>query len=86
MSAARTNGTYLQTRYKRLAARRGAMRALVATEHAMIVSIWNMLSTDEIYNELCADYYGRNNPGRARRRAVAQLTQLGYKVELTPAN
>lgn len=86
MSAARTNGTYLQSRYKRLAARRGGMRALVATEHSMILSIWNMLRTGEIYHELGADYYGGNNPGRARRRAVAQLIQLGNKVELTPAN
>lgn len=28
------------------------MRALAATEHAMIVSIWHMLTTDEAYNEL----------------------------------
>lgn len=86
MAAARTNGTYLQSRYKRLAARRGPMRALVATEHSMIVSIWNMLTTGEIYNELGADYSSRHNPGLARRRAIAQLNRLGYKVELTTAN
>jgi transposase len=86
MAAARTNGTYLQARYKRLAARRGAMRALVATQHSMIVSIWNMLTTGEIYNELGADYSSRQNPGLARRRAVAQLTRLGYTVELTSIN
>ncbi len=86
MAAARSNGTYLQGRYKRLAARRGPMRALVATEHSMIVSIWHMLITGEIYNELGADYFSRNNPGLARRRAVAQLHRLGYKVELTTAN
>ena len=62
------------------------MRALVATEHSMIVSIWHMLITGEIYNELGADYFSRNNPGLARRRAVAQLRRLGYKVELTTAN
>ena len=83
MAAARTNGSYLQARYKRLAARRGPMRALVATEHAMIVSIWHMLTTGEVYNELGADYSSRNNPGRARRRAVAELSRLGYNVELT---
>jgi len=45
-----------------------------------------MLITGEIYNELGADYFSRNNPGLARRRAVAQLHRLGYKVELTTAN
>lgn len=86
MAAARTNGTYLQARYKRLAARRGPMRALVATEHAMIISIWHMLTTGEIYHELGADYLDRATAGRARRRAVAQLTRLGYQANLTTAN
>lgn len=86
MAAARTNGTYLQARYKRLAAPRGAMRALVATQHSMIVSIWNMLTTGEIYHDLGADYSSRQNPGLTRRRAVAQLTRLGYTVELTSIN
>jgi len=85
MAAARNNGTYLQTRYKRLAARRGPMRALVATEHAMIISIWHMLTTGETYNDLGSDFYNRNNPTQARRRAIAQLQHLGYDVTLTHA-
>lgn len=84
MAAARSNGTYLQARYKRLAARRGPMRALVATEHAMIISICHMLTTGQTYNELGADYYSRNNPARTRRRAIAQLHNLDYNVQLTP--
>ena len=86
MAAARSNGTYLQARYKRLAARRGPMRALVATEHSMIVSIWHMLTTGEIYSELGADYSSRSDAGRARRRAVTELNRLGYNVELSTAN
>lgn len=86
MAAARSNGTYLQARYKRLAARRGPMRALVATEHAMLISIWHLLITGEIYHELGADHYRRDNPGRARRRAIAELHRLGYEVELTTAH
>ena len=38
MGAARTNG-YLQSRYRRRATRSTALKALVATEHAIIISI-----------------------------------------------
>ncbi len=84
MAAARNNGTYRQARYKRLAARRGPMRALVTTEHAMIISIWHMLTTGETYNDLGTDFHNPNNPTQARRRAIAQLQHLGYQVALSP--
>jgi transposase len=45
-----------------------------------------MASPDEVYHELGADYFtSRDNPERRRDRLVAQLTKLGYDVELTPA-
>jgi transposase len=37
--AARTKDTYLQARYKRLTARRGPLKALVAIEHSIITAI-----------------------------------------------
>ena len=84
MAAARTNGTYLQARYKRLAGRRGPTRALVATEHSMLVSVWHMLTAHQPYEELGPDYFSRVNPGLTRRRALAQLATLGLEVTLTP--
>ncbi|MFC4469809.1 transposase [Streptomyces xiangluensis] len=45
--AARTKGSYLQARYKRLTARRGPMKALIAVEHSIITAIWHML-TDNV--------------------------------------
>lgn len=84
MAAARTNGTYLQARYKRLAGRRGPTRALVATEHSMLVSVWHMLTAHQPYEELGPDYFSRVNPGLTRRRALAQLANLGFEVTLTP--
>jgi len=49
MSAARSKGTYLSAKYRRIAARRGPMKAIVAVEHAMLIAIWNMLSTGAFY-------------------------------------
>ncbi len=84
MAAARRNGTYLQARYKRLAGRRGPTRALVATEHSMLVSVWHMLTAHQPYEELGPDYFSRVNPGLTRRRALAQLANLRFEVTLTP--
>ena len=84
MSAARSRGTYFAARYRRIAARRGPMRALVALEHSMLIAIWNMLVNGAFYDELGADYFNRLDPGRATRRAVDQLRRLGYSVQLEP--
>jgi transposase len=81
----RTHGTYLAAKYRRIAARRGPKKALVAIEHAILVAIWTMAHTGALYNDPGADYYTRRDPERARRNAVNQLQQLGYQVTLTPA-
>ncbi|GAA1889452.1 hypothetical protein GCM10009753_17620 [Streptantibioticus ferralitis] len=43
--AVRTKDNYLEAPYKRLAARRGALRVLVAVEHSIITAIWHVLLT-----------------------------------------
>lgn len=82
VSVAQTQ-TYLGARYRRTASRRGAMKANVAIQHAMLVIIWNMLTTGALYEDLGADYYTRRRPERAKKRAVAQLQALGFAVTLT---
>jgi transposase len=42
LSIANTHGTYLATKYRRIAARRGPKKALVAIEHAILIAIWTM--------------------------------------------
>ena len=51
MAAARTNGSFFQARYRKLAARRGPMRALVAIEHSMLTAIWYMLTNQQPYQD-----------------------------------
>jgi transposase len=58
------------------------MKALVAIEHAMLIAVWNMLQTGEIYDEPGGDYYAKRNPERAKRRAVDRFRNLGYSVTL----
>jgi transposase len=40
MSAARSKGTCLSAKYRRIASRRGPVRAIVAVEHAILIAIW----------------------------------------------
>ncbi|MEV0178954.1 transposase [Streptomyces sp. NPDC050625] len=83
-SVTRSKDTYLQARYKRLAARRGPLKALVAVEHSIITAIWHMLTDNVPYHELGGTYFIQRDPERATRQAINRLNQLGYTVTLNP--
>jgi transposase len=84
MSCAQHPDTYLGVRYRRIASRRGPMKANVAVQHSMLVAIWHMGHTGELYNDPGADYFTRLHPERAKKRAVHQLEAMGYRVSLDP--
>ena len=82
MSIARTPGTYLNTRYRRIATRRGPQKANVAIQHTLLTAIWHMGTTGTLYDDPGADYYSRLRPDQARQRAIHQLEAMGYHVTL----
>ena len=84
MSAARSHGTYFSVKYRRIASRRGPVKAIVAVEHAMLIAIWNMLCTGTLYSDPGDDFYTRLNPDKAKNRALDQLRKMGYDVTLNP--
>ena len=88
MSAARTKGTYLSARYRRIATRRGKKRALVAVGHSLLIAVWIMLGRDVTYHDLGAEHFVDHlNPhakARQTRRLIDQLHQLGYQVTVQP--
>src|SRR5215211_7406950 len=49
MSTTRQRNTYFCAKYRRIAARRGRLRAVVAVERAILTAIWHMLSTGTYY-------------------------------------
>jgi len=79
LAATRTKNTYLAAQYQRLRPRRGHKRALGAVKHSMLVAIWHMLSTGELYNDPGPGYFNRD-PARQTKRLVAQLERLGHTV------
>lgn len=84
MAASRANGTYLQAFFKRIAARRGYLKAMVATEHSMLVAVWHMLTNNAVYTDLGGTYFSGLDPQKAVRQALRRLEQLGYTATLTP--
>ncbi|MEO7015839.1 MAG: IS110 family transposase [Leifsonia sp.] len=84
LSASRSKGTYLAARYRRIAARRGPIKAVVAIEHTILVAAWHMLRNGEVYADPGADYYTRIDPQKTKTRAIRQLQNLGYEVTITP--
>ncbi|HEV3171096.1 MAG TPA: transposase [Actinocrinis sp.] len=85
LAASRTKDTYLGTRYRRLIARTGKKKALVALQHSILIAVWHMLTHNVAYHDLGPAHFDQLNPERAKHRALAQLHRLGYHVALTPA-
>jgi transposase len=79
-SASRTKASFLGARFKRVCARRGYNKALVAVEHSMVTAIWHMLSTGEAYRDLGGDYYQRRAPQQVVKRKIRDLDAAGYRV------
>jgi transposase len=84
LSAARSKNTYFSAKYKRIATRRGPMRAIVAVEHAMVIAAYNLLTNGDFYRDPGPSYYHTHQPARTRAQAISQLENLGYRVTLEP--
>jgi transposase len=83
-AAARTKGTYLSALYQRLARRRGKKRAIIAVAPAMVVSAFHLLSRDEPYRDLGANYFDQQRRHQLVDRLLRRSAHLGYQVHLEP--
>jgi transposase len=81
-AAAHTKHTALAARYRRIAARRGHKKAIVALAHALLVIIYHVIARRQPYHELGEDYFQRLDPQARARRLVHQLGRLGFEVHL----
>jgi transposase len=84
-AATRKKDCYLSAQFKRLAARRGAKRAVMAVAHTMLVIGYHMLKTHQGYHELGGDYLERINKHQLQRYYVKRLQRLGLVVTVEPA-
>jgi len=84
-SASRTKGTYFSAMYRRLAARRGKNKAIVAVAHAILITIYHMLKDSSNYRDLGVNHYDEINRQAIIKRSVKRLESMGYKVTVEPA-
>jgi transposase len=85
-AAARCRRSYFATQYHRLAARRGAKRAVVAVAHSILTVIYHLLCDGTVYQDLGSNYFDERNRQAVTRHAVRRLERLGYNVALAPTN
>ncbi len=83
--AAPTRPTSLAALSRRLPARRGTKKALVAVGQAMVALIYPMLSRQEAYQDFGANDGEERDRQAVQRRLVRRLEQLGYQVTGQPA-
>jgi transposase len=88
-AASHSKNTYLSAQFRRLAARKGKKRAIVAVGH----TIWASCSTcsrinvsvsrdaynQQPYRDLGADYFDRRNAEQLKRSLVRRLERLGVQ-------
>jgi transposase len=83
-AASHSKDTYLAAQYRRLAARRGKKKALVALGHTLLGIIYYVLKDGTTYRELGSDYLERLDSARLTRSLVRRLERLGHRVTLQP--
>jgi len=69
-AASHLKNSYLSAQYRRLAARRGKKRALLAVAHSLLVIMYHVLKQKVEYRDLGRDYFDRLEPERLRRYLV----------------
>lgn len=84
-AATRTKNSYCSAQYRKLAARRGKKRALVAVANGLIQSIWHILTSNQPYRDLGPNFLDNLHRDDLERSLVRRLQKLGHKVTLAPA-
>ena len=80
--ASHTKDTYLSAQYRRLAARRGKKRAIMALMHSILVIAYHLIQRSETYRDLGGDYFDKRHPEATAKHLVKRLEQMGYSVSL----
>jgi hypothetical protein len=81
-AAARTKAPDLSAQYRRLAARRGKKKAIMAVAQSILVMASDMLLRKEPYREAGADDFDKGKPEASAKRLIKRLEDLGYQITI----
>jgi len=83
-AASRKKDSYYKAQFNRLRSKRGPKKAICAVAASMLTAIYHMLKDGTLHHDLGADHFDRRSAEVKAKRLVAQLTKLGFQVELQP--
>jgi len=83
-AASNNKTSYFRAQFRRLAAKRGRKRAIIAVAHALLETIYHILKTGRPYKDLGVDYFDNLDKDRIVKSATRRLERLGLKVTVTP--
>jgi transposase len=83
-AAIRKKGSYYRVQFFRLQSRRGPQKAICAVAASLLTAIYHMLKYGIEHRDLGADHFDRRPTELKAKRLVAQLTKLGFTVQLQP--
>ncbi len=78
-------GTSLAAQFRRIAARRGKQRAIVAVGHSILVRVYHMLAEERDYADLGGNFFDERERALVQRRLVRRLEHLGLTVTVESA-
>jgi transposase len=84
-AAIRTKNSYLGALFRRLKARRGPKKAIIAVAASMLTAAYFILRDGVVYHDLGPDHFDKRDKTKTARRLVRQLQDLGYEVDVKEA-
>jgi transposase len=83
-AATRRKNSYYAAQFQRLKSRRGPQKAICAVAASILTAVYHMLNDGTSHQDPGADYFDRRSPEAKAGRLVAQLSRLGFDVQLQP--
>ena len=81
-AAKRKKDSYYKAQFFRLQARRGPQKAICAVAASILTAIFHILRDGTEHRDLGIDHFNRRSAESQTRRLVAQLSRLGFEVQL----
>jgi transposase len=83
-AATRTKGSYLQSQFQRLRARRGAKKAIGGVAASILTAAYHMLKNGALYQDLGPSHFDIQAKSKQTTRLITRLQNLGFAVQITP--
>ncbi len=83
-AAKRQKDSYYKAQFHRLSARRGPQKAICAVAASILTAIYHIILRGTPYQDLGADHFDRRSTEAKAKRLDAQLSKLGYAVQVQP--